>query len=196
MPLWIEQVGLYQWIGLEIMIGVIFALGYNLLLGHTGLPSFGYVAFLGIGAYAFGLAQFTLAESLWLSLLGAIMVTAALGGVAGLLISHGRGIYYALMTIAIGQIFIFVASKWTTVTGGEDGLFDIQRLPVDLGFARFDITDTAALAWFAFACYAVVVVSAPFGKILKTIKQNEARCTFLGHNVVLCSGPRSPTPAP
>ena len=190
MPLWIEAVGLYQYIGLEIMIWVIFALGYNLLLGYAGLPSFGHGAFLGIGAYAFGLTQFNVAESLWVSLLGAILVTTALGGAVALFISHRRGIYYALMTIAFGQIFFFVASKWTTVTGGEDGLLDIQRLPVELGLVSLEITETASLTWFAFALYAVVVVilwrlvNAPFGKVLKAIKQNEARCTFLGYNVV------------
>jgi branched-chain amino acid transport system permease protein len=189
-PLWIEPVGLYQYIGLEIMIWMIFALGYNLLLGYTGLPSFGHGAFFGIGAYAFGLTQFNLAENLWISLLGAVVVTAALGAIVALFISHRRGIYYALMTIAFGQIFFFVASKWTSVTGGEDGLLNIQRPPVDLGLVRFDINETAALAWLAFALYAVVVVvlwrlvNAPFGKILKAIKQNEARCTFLGYNVV------------
>jgi branched-chain amino acid transport system permease protein len=191
MPLWIEAVGLYQYIGLEILIWVIFALGYNLLLGYAGLPSFGHGAFLGIGDYAFGLTQFNVAENLWVSLIGAVLVTAALGGVVALFISHRRGIYYALMTIAFGQIFFFVASKWTTVTGGEDGLLDIQRLPVELGVVSFDITATAALSWFAFTLYAVVavtlwrLVNAPFGKVLKAIKQNEARCTFLGYNVVL-----------
>lgn len=191
MPLWIEQVGLYQYIGLEIMIWVIFALGYNLLLGYAGLPSFGHGAFLGVGAYAFGLTQFNLSESLWVSLAGAILVTTALGGVVALFISHRRGIYYALMTIAFGQIFFFVASKWTTVTGGEDGLLNIQRPPVDLGLVSFDITETASLAWLAFAAYAVVavilwrLVNAPFGKVLKAIKQNEERCAFLGYNVVL-----------
>ena len=190
MPLWIEAVGLYQYIGLEIIIWVIFALGYNLLLGYTGLPSFGHGAFLGIGAYAFGLTQFNLANNLWVSLLGAVLVTTAMGGAVALFISHRRGIYYALMTIAFGQIFFFIASKWTSVTGGEDGLLNIQRLPVDLGVVRFDISETASLTWFAFALYAVVVVilwrlvDAPFGKILKAIKQNEARCTFLGYNVV------------
>jgi branched-chain amino acid transport system permease protein len=191
MPLWLEQVGLYQYLGLEIMIWVIFALGYNLLLGYTGLPSFGHGAFLGIGAYAFGLVQFNLAANLWLALLGAVLVTAALGGVAALLISHRRGIYYALMTIAIGQIFFFIASKWTSVTGGEDGLLNIQRLPVELGLVRLELTQTHALTWFAFAIYVVVVialwrlVNAPFGKVLRAIKQNEARCTFLGYDVVL-----------
>lgn len=190
MPLWIEAVGLYQYLGLEILIWVIFALGYNLLLGYAGLPSFGHGAFLGIGAYAFGLTQFNVAANLWLSLLGAVVVTMVLGGIVALFISHRRGIYYALMTLAFGQIFFFVASKWTTVTGGEDGLLNIRRLPVDFGVVSFEITDTAALTWFAFALYVVVVVllwrlvNAPFGKVLKAIKQNEARCTFLGYNVV------------
>ncbi|HEX6141974.1 MAG TPA: branched-chain amino acid ABC transporter permease [Geminicoccaceae bacterium] len=191
MPLWIEAVGLYQYIGLEIMIWVIFALGYNLLLGYTGLPSFGHGAFLGVGAYAFGLTQFNLADNLWLSLLGAVLASTALGGFVALFISHRRGIYYALMTIAFGQIFFFVASKWTSVTGGEDGLLDIRRLPLELGVARIELTATASLTWFAFALYVVVVVllwrlvNAPFGKVLKAIKQNETRCSFLGYNVVL-----------
>ncbi len=191
MPLWIETVGLYQYIGLEIVIWVIFALGFNLLLGYTGLPSFGHGAFLGIGAYAFGVTQFHVVDNLWLSLLGAILVTALLGGVTALFISHRRGIYYALMTIAFGQIFFFIAGKWTSVTGGEDGLLNIQRLPVELGVVSLDIDDVRALAWFAFACYAVIVillwrlVNSPFGKTLKAIKQNESRVSFLGYNVVL-----------
>jgi branched-chain amino acid transport system permease protein len=173
------------------MIWVIFALGYNLLLGYGGLPSFGHGAFLGIGAYAFGLTQFNLVANLWVSLLGAVLASAVLGAGVALFISHRRGIYYALMTIAFGQIFFFIASKWTTVTGGEDGLLDIQRLPVEFGVASIDITDTAALSWFAFVLYVVVVVllwrlvNAPFGKVLKAIKQNEVRCSFLGYNVVL-----------
>src|SRR5690606_32062227 len=125
LPLWIEAVGLYQYIGLEILIWILFALGYNLLLGYTGLPSFGHGAFLGIGAYAFGLTQFNLVENLWVCLLAAMLVTAAFGGAVALFISHRRGIYYALMTIAFGQVFFFVASKWTSVTHGEDGLLNI-----------------------------------------------------------------------
>src|SRR5690606_13471123 len=158
MPLWIEAVGLYQYLGLEILIWVIFALGYNLLLGYAGLPSFGHGAFLGIGAYAFGLTQFNVAANLWLSLLGAVVVAMVLGGIGSLLLSPRLGIYYALLTRAVGQLFYFVASKWASVTGGEDGLLNIRRLPGDFGVVSFEITDTAALPWFAFALYVVVVV--------------------------------------
>ena len=191
LPLWIEQVGLYQYLGLEVLIWVIFALGFNLLLGYTGLPSFGHGAFLGIGAYAFGLIQFNLIDNLWLCLLGAMLVSAAFGGLVALFISHRRGIYFALMTIAFGQIFFTIASKWTSVTKGEDGLLNIARLPVDFGLTSFSIQDTASLYYFCFAAYAVCVivlwrvVNSPYGRILRAIKQNDQRVAFLGYNVVL-----------
>ena len=191
MPLWIDAVGLYQYLGLEVMIWIIFALAVNMLLGYTGLPSFGHGAFLGIGAYAFGLTQFNVAANLWLSLFGAVAVTAALGAVVALLISHRRGIYFALMTIACAQIFYFIASKWTDVTGGEDGLLNIKRLPVDLGLAEISIQSNFSLYYLCFAAYVVIVVllwrlvHSPFGKVLSAIKQNDSRVAFLGYNVWL-----------
>src|ERR671912_479477 len=75
-PLWVAQVGLYQYLALEIMIWMMFALGHNLLLGYGGLPSFGHGAYFGVGAYAFGLAQFHLHSNLWLCL-GAAMLAGA-----------------------------------------------------------------------------------------------------------------------
>ena len=78
-PLWIERVGLYQYLGVEILIFAIYALAFNLVLGHAGLPSFGHGAFFGIGAYAFGLAQFNIVPNLWLCLAVAVLA-AALGG--------------------------------------------------------------------------------------------------------------------
>ncbi len=191
MPLWIEAAGFYQYLAVEVMIWVIFALAVNLLLGYTGLPSFGHGAFLGIGAYAFGLAQFNLIDNLWVAMLGAMVVTAALGGLVALFISHRRGIYFALMTIAFAQIFFFIASKWTDVTGGEDGLLNIARLPVDIGVASFPLQDNKALFWFAYGLYVLLVlllwrlVHSPFGRVIRAIKQNDRRVAFLGYNVFL-----------
>ncbi|MDX1431055.1 MAG: branched-chain amino acid ABC transporter permease [Gammaproteobacteria bacterium] len=189
LPLWIEQIGLYQYLGVEIMIWVIFALAVNLLLGYTGLPSFGHGAFLGIGAYAFGITQFELLDNLWLSLAGAIVVTAIVGGMVAVFLSHRRGIYFALMTIAFAQIFFFIASKWTTVTGGEDGLLNIVRLPADFGLVSFDLQSNLRLFYFAFATYVVCVVflwrlvNSPFGQVIQAIRQNDSRVAFLGYNV-------------
>jgi branched-chain amino acid transport system permease protein len=100
-----------------------------------------------------------------------------------LFISHRRGIYYALLTIAFGQIFWFVAIKWHSVTRGEDGLLNIKRP------AFLDSLD--ALYWFCFAVFVLVVVllwrlvNAPFGRVLAAIRQNETRARFVGHHVWL-----------
>ena len=75
-PLWLTQVGLYQYLALEIMIWMLFALGYNLLLGYAGLPSFGHGAYFGIGAYAFGLLELRVVANLWLDLAGAALAAA------------------------------------------------------------------------------------------------------------------------
>ena len=189
LPLWIESVGLYRYLGVEIMIWCLFALGFNLLLGYTGLPSFGHGAYFGIGAYAMGLTQFRLVENLWAGLFAASLAAAIVGAAVALFISHRRGIYFALMTIAFGQMFFFIASKWTSVTGGEDGLLNIQRLPADLGVMSFPLKSNLALSYFAFAVFIVVtaalwrLVHSPFGKVLRAIKQNETRMAYLGYRV-------------
>ena len=129
--------GLYQYLALEIMIWMLFALGYNLLLGYAGLPSFGHGAYFGVGAYAFGLLQLhAVAPTSGSTWLGAVLVAALLGALVAAFISHRRGIYYALLTIAFGQVFWFVAIKWHSVTGGEDGLLNIKRLPRRLRLRR------------------------------------------------------------
>jgi branched-chain amino acid transport system permease protein len=190
-PLWLAKVGLYQYLALEIMIWMLFALGYNLMLGYTGLPSFGHGAYFGVGAYAFGLLQQRVWANLWFDLAGAVLVTAAFAGLVALFISHRRGIYYALLTIAFGQVFWFVSMKWHTVTGGEDGLLNIVRPMLPLGIAEFSLKSNDALFYFCFAVFAVVVVAlwrlvhSPFGRILTAIKQNEVRAAFVGHDVWL-----------
>src|SRR4051812_16725466 len=171
-PLWVTRVGLYQYLALEIMIWMLFALGYNLLLGTSGLPSFGHGAYFGIGAYAFGLLQQKLWANLWFDLAGAVLVAAAFGAAVALFISHRRGIYYALLTIAFGQVFWFVSGKWHTLTGGEDGLLGIKRLPADFGFASIDLKSNEALFFFCLAVFTLAMlglwrlVHSPLGRVL------------------------------
>jgi branched-chain amino acid transport system permease protein len=188
-PLWIEHVGLYQYLGIEILIFATYALAYNLVLGHAGLPSFGHGAFFGIGAYAFGLAQFNVGRDLWLCLLVATLAAGVAGAIVALFISHRRGIYYALMTIAFGQVFWFIAIKAHGVTGGEDGLLKIERLPATFGVTRVDLASNVTLYYFVlaiFVCASLLLwrlVHSPFGRIVKAIKQNETRARFVGYDV-------------
>ncbi len=187
-PLWVNKVGLYPYLALEIMIWMIFALGYNLLLGYGGLPSFGHGAFFGVGAYAFGLLQLKFGLGLVAGLAGAVLVAALAGAVVAAFISHRRGIYYALLTIAFGQVLWFIAFKWHSVTGGEDGLLNIKRAPLELGFATIPLDSNTALYYFTLAMFVLVVVflyrliHSPFGRVLQAVKQNEVRAAFLGHH--------------
>ena len=189
LPAWIGAIGLYPYLGVEVMVWIIFGLGFNLLLGYGGLPSFGHGAYFGVGAYAFGLAQFHFHPNLWLCLGAATIAGALAGALVAFFISHRRGIYYALLTIAFGQIFWFVAVKWHSVTRGEDGLLNIRRLPADIGFASWRLDNLNSLYWFAFAVFVVTVVllwrlvHSPFGRVLVAIKQNETRARFIGYNV-------------
>ncbi|HEU4351462.1 MAG TPA: branched-chain amino acid ABC transporter permease [Burkholderiales bacterium] len=181
LPLWIRGVGLYPYLGVEVMIWVIYALGFNLLLGTAGLPSFGHGAYFGVGAYAFGLTQLNVSSEVWVCLGVAIAAGALAGALVALFISHRRGIYYALLTIAFGQIFWFVAIKWHSVTRGEDGLLNIKRPAL--------LADLNSLYYFCFAVFIVVIVflwrlqSSPFGRVLAAIRQNETRARFVGYHV-------------
>jgi branched-chain amino acid transport system permease protein len=191
LPFWIESVGLYQYLGVEIIIWMIYALGFNLLLGLSGLPSFGHGAYFGIGAYAFGLFQLHAFESLWLGLLVAIAAGLLAGAGVACFLSHRRGIYFALMTIAFGQVFWFTAIKWHSVTGGEDGLLNIPRPDATLGPIDLALADNQALFFFAFVIFVLVLlalwrlVHSPFGKALAAIRQNELRASFIGYHVWL-----------
>ncbi len=190
-PAWISQIGLYPYLAIEILIWALYALSFNLLLGYTGLPSFGHGAYFGIGAYAFGLFQQNVAANLWLCLLAAVAAAMLAGVVVAAFISHRRGIYYAFMTIAFGQVFWFVAIKSHNITGGEDGLLRIARLPADFGFLAFDLTDNNALFYFVLAIFTLALiglwrlVNSPYGRTLQAIRQNETRTAFIGYNVWL-----------
>ena len=190
-PFWLAKIGLYQYLALEVMIWMLFALGYNLMLGTTGLPSFGAGAFFGIGAYAFGLLQQRVLANLWFDLGGAVVVTALLAALMAACVAHKRGIYFALLTIAFGQVFWFVAVKWHSVTGGEDGLQNIVRPVLPLGFAEIPLRSNQALFYFCFVLFALALVGlwrlvhSPFGRVLSAIRQNEVRAAFVGYHVWL-----------
>ena len=190
-PLWIARVGLYPYLGIEILIWSLYALAFNLVLGTAGLPSFGHGAYFGIGAYAFGLCQFNVVANLWVCLAAAFAVAGLAGALVALFISHRRGIYYAFMTIAFGQIFWTLAIKSHGITGGEDGLLKIARLPADFGVAKFDLIDNVAFYYFVLALFALAVVAmwrlthSPYGRVVAAIKQSETRAAHLGYNVWL-----------
>jgi branched-chain amino acid transport system permease protein len=174
----------YTYLGTEVMIWAIFALGYNLLLGYTGLPAFGHGAFFGIGAYLLGMSQKSWTGGLWLPLLVGVIGTMVCGAVVGLIVARKRGIYFALLTIAFGVMFwfmVFVLDDWT---GGEDGLTGINRLAV----FGVPLRDNIAFYYFVYGFFVLAtvvlwrVVNSPFGQVIRAIKQSETRARALGYD--------------
>jgi branched-chain amino acid transport system permease protein len=190
-PAWLGAVGLYQYIALEVLVWSLYALGFNLLLGTAGLPSFGHGAFFGIGAYGAGLAWKHAAAGLLPGLAVGVLAAAVAGALVAAFISHRRGIYYALMTIAFGQLAWFVAIKWHSVTGGEDGLLNLPRPALDLGIWQWSVTSHEGLFYFVLALFALItlglwyLIDTPFGRVVAAVKQNELRAAYCGHNVWL-----------
>src|SRR5687767_11053243 len=191
-PLWINEIGLYDYIAIEIIIWCIYAMSYNLALGYTGLPSFGHGAYFGLGAYAMAIYQYHFdGQSLWIGLLLAIAAGIVAGGIVGLFISHRRGIYFSLLTIGFGQVFWFLAVKFRDVTRGEDGLLNLSRLPLDFGLFQVNIEENVSLYYFALVILIGVVallwllIHSPFGYIIQAVKQNETRTRFIGYDVRL-----------
>jgi branched-chain amino acid transport system permease protein len=163
------------------------AMSINFLLGFTGYMSFGHAAFFGLGAYGAGFTLKLLAANTLLSLLLGTLLGGVLGALFGLLIVRRRGVYFAMVTIAFGQVFYFIAYRWNSLTGGDDGLRGFARAPLHFGPITIDILNNAvAFYFFILACFAAVtgfmalMLRSPFGHTLLAIRENEQRARFLG----------------
>ena len=187
MPYWMGAIGGYTELASRVVIMGLAAMALNFLLGFTGVLSFGHAAYFGLGAYGVAMTIKYLAPSTPLGLLVGIAVATVAAMVIGGLIRKLRGVYFAMVTIAFGQVFYFIVFRWNNVTGGDDGLTGWRRIPLHLGLANVPIeaSDKAfyyfALAVFA-ACVAVMafILRSPFGRTLIAIRENERRARFLG----------------
>jgi branched-chain amino acid transport system permease protein len=186
-PYWMPLVGGYTALGARVLVLALAAMSVNFLLGFTGVLSFGHAAYFGLGAYGAGFALKFLAPSTPLSLLCGTL----LGGVAGALLAplivRRRGVYFAMVTIAFGQVLYYIAFQWSSLTGGDDGLRGFSRQPLDLGLATVDIlSNGTAFYYFVLFCFTIVVaimgfiLNTPFGRAMIAIRENERRARFLG----------------
>jgi len=186
----IPLIGGYDGLAIEMVIFAIFAMGFNLLLGYTGILSFGHAAFFGLAGYAMGLILIHLKIPILLGMLFGIALSTVTAVLIGLLIIRKTGIYFAMLTIAFGQMFFFIASRWKDFTGGEDGLTNIPRDVVGIpGLFSIPIVEPLQFYYFVaviFILAAIVkykLIHSHFGQVLKTIRENETRARMVGYNV-------------
>jgi branched-chain amino acid transport system permease protein len=186
-PFWMNAIGGYTELATRIVVMGLAAMSLNFLLGFTGVLSFGHAAYFGLGAYGTAMAiKYWGVGSIPAIGLGVVVATIA-AMIIGALIIKLRGVYFAMVTIAFGQVFYFIAFRWNAVTGGDDGLTGWRRLPINFGFAELDIVQNdRAFYYFALAIFAVcvaamaVLLNSPFGRSLIAIRENERRARFLG----------------
>ena len=191
-PLWMPLFGGYTALGTRVLVLGLGAMSVNFLLGFTGVLSFGHAAWFGLGAYGCGLTLKFVALSTPLGLVAGTLLGGAAGAILGALMAHRRGVYFAMVTIAFGQVFYYIAFQWSSLTGGDDGLRGFARQPLHLGFATIDIlNNSTAFYYFILLCFAVVVgimafiLRSPFGRTMIAIRENERRARFLGIPVAL-----------
>ena len=172
-------------IAAEIWIFAIFGLGTNLLMGYTGLLSFGQATFFGSAAYVAGYLLKHYGINVFVALGVGIGVGAFSALLVGYLCVQRSGIYFIMLTFALNQLFYFVAYQWTSVTGGEDGMPGIGRpamLDIDFGDPLAYYMYVSALFLLSFWVMKRIVES-PLGKILQAIRENEVRAEAVGYNV-------------
>ena len=147
-PLWLPMLGGYTALAGRVLVLGLAAMSFNLLLGFTGVMSFGHAAYFGLGAYGAGLTLKFLAASTPLAMLMGVLLGGGLAALFGLLIVRRRGVYFAMVTVAFGQVAFYVAYSWNDLTGGYDGLRGFSREPLHLGVATIDITNNSTLFYY------------------------------------------------
>ncbi|MFT3953671.1 MAG: branched-chain amino acid ABC transporter permease [Piscinibacter sp.] len=178
-------VGLYPIFMMKALCFAIFACAFNLLLGYTGLLSFGHAAYLGAAAYGTGWLVKSAGWSPELGVLGGTLFAAAIGLVVGAIAIRRQGIYFAMITLAMAQMVYFVWLQ-APFTGGEDGL---QGVPRGKLFGLLDLANDTVLYFVVLAVFVAVflfivrIVHSPYGQVLKAIRENEPRAVSLGYDV-------------
>jgi len=179
----------YQALAVNILVFGLFAVGFNLLFGYTGLLSFGHAAFLGVGSYGTGNAMVHAGLPWWLALLVGVVAAALIGVAMGFLAIRTRGIYFSMVTLALAQIVYYAFYKAERWTGGENGLRGIQVPAIEVGPWKLDFLNpvtkyyvilvfVAAALWFVSR-----VLASPFGAVIEAVRENEKRAAACGYDV-------------
>ena len=175
--------GIYPYFVMQALCFALFACAFNLLIGYSGLLSFGHAMFLGTAGYATAHALKVWGFSPELGILFGIVCAVALGVVTGLIAIRRQGIYFSMITLALSQLLYFIYLQ-TPFTHGEDG---IQGIPQGKMFGVLDLSNSTTLYYVILAVFLLAflliyrTINSPFGEVLKSIRENEQRAISLGY---------------
>src|SRR6201747_1650616 len=178
------SLGLTMTSATEVVTYALACMALNILVGHTGLVSFGHGAWFGLAAYAAALVQRNLTpDSFFGPTIAGVVIVAVVATAFGFLILRRRGVYFSLLTLALAAMLYSISFRWTEVTGGENGLGGITR-PTLFGV---NFESSTYYYWFvALIAYLVLILlwrfhNSPVGSVLVAIRENEQRARFLGY---------------
>ena len=179
----------YEALAVNILIYGLFAMGFNLVFGYMGVLSFGHAAFFGVGSYATGIAMIHFGVP-WLPAIITGVIGAGLTAmIMGAMAIRTRGIYFAMVTLALAQCVYYLVYQMSDWSGGEDGLTGVSVGTINLGIVSFDLFDPTAKYYFMYAFVAVAIIlfsrilASPFGAVLEAIRENENRASACGYDV-------------
>jgi branched-chain amino acid transport system permease protein len=165
----------------EALVMSLLTLSFNLLFGYMGQLSFGQAAFYGLGGYAVSMLLTKVHFNFWLSILAGVVLASLIGLIVGFFCVRLRGIYFAILTLAFGQLIFFVVYKWHDFTGGDDGIqgvFPPEYLKSPVAYYYFLLIVFVLSAFLMWR-----IVHSPFGQTLKAMRENPERTEFLGINI-------------
>jgi branched-chain amino acid transport system permease protein len=179
----------YEALAVNILVFGLYAVGFNLLFGYTGMLSFGHAAFLGTGGYVAGMVMVHAGWPWWLAIGTGVVGAAAAGALIGYIAIRTRGIYFSMVTLALAQIVYYAFYKAEKWTGGENGLRgikvdDIRLFGLHLDFFNPLTKYYVILVFVAIALWFVSrILASPFGAVIEAIRENEKRAAACGYDV-------------
>lgn len=182
-PMWVGNFGVY--LLMQMMLLSVFALGFNLLLGYTGLLSFGQAGFFAVGAYVTALILLE-TPSLLLGVAGGVLAAGVIALAVGYLSVRLTEIYFAMLTLSFGMMIYSLVTRWRAVTGGDDGLTGVPRAPLELPFVSIDLSALSSYYYFVLVVTVAAVwlmrriVNSPLGLTFQAIRDSGVRAGFVG----------------
>ena len=181
----VPVLGIYPVLAMQLLCFAMFACAFNLLLGYSGMLSFGHAAFFGFASYVTGWLVTAQGWNTVESILAGVLVAAVLGLVIGAIAIRRQGIYFAMITLALGQLVYFVCLQ-APFTGGENGIQGVRRGSL---FGLLSLRSDITMYYFVLLMFVAVflliqrIVHSPYGQVLKAIRENEPRAVSLGYDV-------------
>lgn len=172
----------------QMLIYGILAMSLDIVLGYTGLPSFGHAGFFGTSAYVVAVLITRYNAGFWSSGISAVIITIGVAALFGLICVHASGVYFLMITLALGMILWGLAFRWVSMTGGDNGIAGIPKPEIGLSI---DLYDGTMFYYFTFLIFLLallgmyILVKSPFGQSLKGIRESESRMRMLGYNTWL-----------